>query len=161
MKANANSDSRYDKYKAFLESSTDEELLNRLIYSETLAANCPEHTDVVMAEVASVINNRIAKRRGDIKPVVFELKQFASSLHVYKSSKFRDFLCPKDLTLWKKAVTLAATSSLNESDDSYNYFLFKHDPRWPKVPWSLVEADFSKQSKANDCIKTYLNSSWK
>ena len=161
MKANANNNSRYDKYRSFFESSTNEELLARLIYSETLAANCPEYTDLVMAEVAGVIKNRIAKRHGDIKSVVFELKQFASSLHAYKASKFRDFLCPKDFALWRKAVTLAATSSPNESDYSYNYFLFKHDPRWPKAPWSLVETDISKQSKANACIKTYLNPSWK
>jgi excinuclease UvrABC ATPase subunit len=100
QKEHAKKSRRYDGYREALGTSTDVELFTRLAYAETLAANCTSQNAEVSSLIVNVIGNRVLKRNHDIKSVVFERAQFASSLHNYSNSRFKDFLCPQDETLW-------------------------------------------------------------
>lgn len=165
QKENAKNSHRYDGYREALSASSDVELFARLAYAETLAANCSAQNSEVSSLIVNVIGNRLIKRNGDIQSVVFERAQFASSLHNYSSSRFKDFLCPQDETLWldvqKKVDTFLKTGAGALSPDTVNYFLYKHDPRWTKEPWSLKESPISAAGTARNCIRTFRNPSWK
>jgi hypothetical protein len=112
-----------------------------------------------------VIGNRVIKRNRDIQSVVYERAQFASSLHSYSKSRFKDFLCPQDEILWlevrKKVEAFLKAGSGPLSADTAHYFLYKHDPRWTKEPWNLPESPTSAAGTARDCIRTFRNPSWK
>ncbi|MBY0385960.1 hypothetical protein K2X05_12445 [bacterium] len=165
MKANAKTNHRYDGYKQALASSSDQEIFTRLAYAETRAANCPEQNTQIATRIVNVIGNRIQKRKGDVKNVVFQPSQFASSLHIYESSKYKDFLCPKNETLWKdvsaKVQNFMKKGSGDLSSDTINYFLYKHDKRWTKEPWDLKENKTGTTDAIRECLKTFHVPRWK
>lgn len=156
---------RYDGYKNALANSSDMELFMRLAYAETLAANCPEQNTQIATRIVNVIGNRVQKRNGDIKSVVFQPAQFASSLHNYETAKYKDFLCPKDEALWKDISTqvqnFIAKGTGELSSDTINYFLYKHDKRWAKEPWDYKENRTGAAESVRVCIKTFHVPNWK
>jgi hypothetical protein len=181
IKANSKTENKYLGYRRALQSDSDLELFARLVYSETLAANCPENNSKISKLIAESIGNRIQKRshaklsqnESPTKSVVFQRDQFASSLNVYSESKFQEFLCPKDERLWSDVFeyvqkTLAgkiSNSLLNP--DSVNYFLYKHSARWTKEPkdWSALKEDpkssADKDQNLRSCIRFFENPGWK
>ena len=165
QKENSKNSHRYDGYREALSAANDVELFTRLAYAETLAANCTSQNAEVSSLIVNVIGNRVLKRNRDIKSVVFERTQFTSSLHNYPNSRFKDFLCPQDETLWldihKKVDAFLKIGSGPLSSDTVNYFLYKHDPRWTKEPWSLKENSTSAAGSVRDCIRTFHNPDWK
>jgi hypothetical protein len=165
QKENAKNSHRYDGYREALSEANDVELFTRLAYAETLAANCTSQNAEVSSLIVNVIGNRVIQRNRDIKSVVFERAQFASSLHNYSNSRFKDFLCPQDETLWldirKKVDAFLKAGSGPLSADTVNYFLYQHDPRWTKEPWNLKENATSATGSARNCIRTFRNASWK
>ena len=165
QKENAKNSHRYDGYREALSASNDVELFARLAYAETLATNCTSQNAEVSSLIVNVIGNRVINRNRDIQSVVFERSQFASSLHNYSNSRFKDFLCPQNETLWqdvrKKVEAFLKAGSGPLSADTVNYFLYKHDPRWTKEPWTLQENPTSAAGSARDCIRTFRNPSWK
>jgi hypothetical protein len=147
---------KYDCYMSLLAETDAVELVARLIYSESLAANCSEQIEKFRFPIATTIGNRIAIRKREheltefaaAKSVVFDIDQFASSLNIYESSKFKEFLCPKDRVGWLRSKSLAQAqlrslttpdkvpsqpssqlSSETPSQGMVHYYLFKHfDP---------------------------------
>lgn len=160
-KNNKDTKYKYDGYRKALSSDSDQELIARLIYAETIAANCAEQNSNILPLIAGAINNRIRKRNGDVKSVVYERNQFASSLNHYSSSKYQDFLCPRDSKIWKLSMLWAAKLNKDISPLAVNYYLYKHHPGWNKEPWSLPETELSLKSKVRDCIRVFENKSWK
>src|SRR5262245_55554670 len=94
MKSNSKTSHKYDGYKKVFGGASDSELLARLAYAETLAANCPSENAKVAPIVTAVIKNRVTIRKNDVASVVFERDQFASSLNNYSESRSKEFLCP-------------------------------------------------------------------
>src|SRR5437899_2777296 len=83
LSANSKTKFKYDGYRKAVAGDSNEEITARLIYSETVAANCPDQNKQMAPLIAGVIKNRIQSTKGDAKAVVFELNQFASSLNNY------------------------------------------------------------------------------
>lgn len=162
-KQNSKNEFKYAKIREALVSDTDHELVARLAYAETLAANCPEFQNEVLSPIASVIQNRIAKRKGDVKSVVFQRDQFASSLNGYEGSKWREFLCPTDPALWQSA--LRATRALlpnggatitDISPGAFNYYLFRHSSKFSPPDWAKTEPlAFSNAKKVEGCLRIF------
>ncbi len=167
MKSNSKNDFKYDGFKRALSGISDQELATRLVYSETLAGTCEEKNAQIAPLIAEVVGNRIRTRRGDIKSVVYQRDQFASSLNNYAESHLREFLCPKNATMWKQA--LAATKIGLESDkrqlpsDTVNYYLYKHSSRFTPPNWKLPEATVATAGKAElaSCIRFFRNANWR
>ncbi|MBK8204547.1 MAG: hypothetical protein IPK68_20330 [Bdellovibrionales bacterium] len=163
------------KYKGYIElfdqsAVDDEELLARLIYTETLAAHCPEQQEEpALRTIAEVILSRIEKRSGDIRKVIFERDQFASSLNIYQESGYKDFLCPKSLSLWQKTkeklrLLRSGTEKNSLSNTAYNYYLFKHSTRFKPPEWTRTLQAEKKLSNADAnsiCMAAYSNPQWK
>ncbi len=160
-KKNSDNSSKYDAYRIALASDSDQALAARLIYAETIAANCPTQSANVLPLIAGVINNRVQIRKGDVKSVVFERNQFASSLNHYSSSKYLDFLCPTDALLWTQSMNVVGKKNRDLPIAAVNYFLYKHHAGWDKEPWKLPESKLSLNSNARDCIRVFENKSWK
>jgi hypothetical protein len=164
LNANKKTKHKYDIYRELLKGDSDLELLSRLVYAETLAANCPQQNQNIVSQIVSVIGNRINLRKGDVKSVVFQRDQFSSSLNRYESSRYKDFLCPKDAALWKQ--TLLQSQKFLESRktslpaDSVNYFLYKHDPRWPTDPWNLQEDKTNSNEDLRTCLRVFHVPGW-
>lgn len=162
--ANKKSKQKYKEYLKQLNVESEVNLTARLIYSETLAANCPEFNKTILTMISEVIGNRIRKRGGNVNAVVFERDQFASSLNIYGESRYRDFLCPKDLVLWQQSLNTAETALSKRREilveNSVNYFLYKHSTKWTKEPWHLPEAEASRNSKVRDCLRIFDNATW-
>lgn len=165
VQANKNNSSKYAEYSAVLRGESDAHLLARLAYAETLAANCPALNSSVGPRIVEVIANRVRRRGGDVRSVVFQRDQFASSLNIYSNSRYRDFLCPRDLSLWKEMMTAARVALQNPPSrlqpDTMNYFLYKHDRRWTKEPWSLKEDSAGQADDARACIRFFRVPHWK
>lgn len=151
---------KYDGYKKALRDSSDEELMHRLIYAEVLAARCPELDEQILPFVVGVIKNRVEKRQGNIISVVFERDQFASSLNKYSESMYKEFLCPKDVTLWSLVKTMSQKKSILPSE-VVHYYLFKHHAKWNSPPWSFEEAQQSRESAVRECLRAYYNKAWR
>lgn len=166
IKANSKNEHKYDGYKSALSADEDAVLMARLVYAETSAASCPDQNTALVERISEVISNRVAQR-GSVRSVVFQRDQFASSLNVYQSSRYLDFLCPKDEVLWKSALLkvqslLHSANSTNRlSPDTINYFLYKHDPRWVKEPWNLTEDEVQTSPALQRCLRTFKVPSWK
>lgn len=166
QKANAKTPNKYDGYRKSLHASTPVELVARLIYAETLAANCPELNDRIADLVASVIGNRVRIQRGDINTVVFQKNQFASSLNVYSESRYRDFLCPTNGELWEIALERARINIDNSKPsteipkDAVNYYLYKHSDRFKPPNWKLEETPIADK-KTRECIRVFRDPAWK
>lgn len=166
MRVNKSNSQKYDKYKSIFQNSSDKEILARLIYAETKAAHCETHNPQVMSLITQVILNRVKKRNGDIKSVIYQRDQFASSMNVYDGSQYRDFLCPKDSMLWRSVENQihiqSKKDSMNVSSNTYNYFFYKHNPKWTKAPWDYEEdRPESYPSEVFECIKTFKVPNWK
>lgn len=163
--SSANTSQRYKGYLHALSSASNTELFARLAYAETLAANCTDLNKEISARIVHVIGNRVLIRKGDVRSVVFQNAQFASSLHIYKNSRYLDFLCPKDLELWSFITTQVDTflkkKSGGLSADTVHYFLYKHEPRWKKEPWKLTEDTSGATEKLRQCLRTFRNPNWK
>ena len=166
MSANRRNSNKYDEYKNALSGDSDTVLFARLAYAETLAANCTDQNDEVLERVVGVVGNRINRRNGDVKSVVFQRDQFSSSLNNYGSSKYKDFLCPQDEALWSQTLARVRRfmhdKETSVSNDTMNYFFFKHDPRWTEAPaWGLEENTEQTNPQIQSCIRTYRNPGWK
>lgn len=157
LKLNKANAFKYDSFKTAVSSESDSDVAARLVYSETLAANCSDKSAAIVDMVASVVTNRIAKANGDARNVIFKLNQFASSLHDYPESRYKDFLCPKDEKLWK-ASRQAVVQKSKLPPHALNYFLYNHKKGWDKEPWSLPETKLSQESGLRDCIRVFENS---
>ncbi|MBY0316170.1 MAG: hypothetical protein K2Q26_11655 [Bdellovibrionales bacterium] len=157
--------SKYAEYAAVFRGETPAELVARLAYAETIGANCSSLNSSVGPRIVEVIANRVRRRGGDARSVVFQRDQFSSSLNIYSNSRYKDFLCPKDLNLWKEMV-LAARSSLENppsrvKPDTMNYFLYRHDPRWAQEPWALKEDLAGQSEDARACVRFFRVPDWK
>jgi hypothetical protein len=172
QKNNPRNEYKYQGYTQLFDQSAidDEEILTRLIYAETLSANCPEKEDSTLQLIAEVILRRIEKRRGQIRQVVFERDQFASSLNIYQESGYMNFLCPKSPELWKKAkkslglLRSGAGSEMNSlSSTAYNYYLFKHSTRFKPPEWTRTFQEIKKVNldATSICVAAYSNPQWK
>lgn len=158
---------KYKGYREALHAQSDVEIMARLVYAETVGANCPEHNQKVVQGIAAVIGNRMRIRKGNVRSVVFERDQFASSLNIYTESKYLDFLCPKDTALWQAALKesgIALSNAKLELDPkTVQYFLYKHSPRWKKEPasWKDYKQDVSGgASEIESCVKFFKNKGW-
>lgn len=175
LKINSKNSAKYSGYQNIMKSLTSEELLKRLIYAESLAANCEENQEQVVPIIFLVIQNRINLRRKNKKindpllSVIFEKNQFSSSLNIYKESRYKDFLCPQNLKLWNLVEETLNTPKLpvQLSLDSVHYFLYKHSIRWPNEPksWNRfieIQNDKNKTiSSIRHCIRVFKNPNWK
>ncbi|HEX4922997.1 MAG TPA: hypothetical protein VFV50_02890 [Bdellovibrionales bacterium] len=164
-KANATNDAKYDGYKKLLEDEDRVSLMARLVYAETAAANCPALAEKIAPLIAEAIGNRIRKRSGDVSRVVYQRNQFSSSLNIYTESRYREFLCPKDLALWATAFVsaeaeLARKAPKRLSPDSVNYYLFKHSPRFKFPNWKLAE-DRGHGEELRPCIRFFKVPKWR
>lgn len=162
VKANAKTKAKYDAYKQALTSDSDQWLMARLVYAEVKAARCAELNEQVAKVIATVIANRVKIKNGDIKAVVYEKDQFASSLNIYAESNYKDFLCPNDLKLWNLVLSETA-NALGEKNKTttVNYFLYMHSPRWNKEPWQLTEDRALVNANSRKCIKAFKNKNYK
>lgn len=159
--ANAKSKFKYDGFRKALSTVDDTELLARLTYAETLAANCPTKSKDVADVVAQVITNRIQKRKGATRDVIFEPNQFASSLNFYDESRVRDFLCPKDAGLWTH-VAKAVRQTSKAPSDATNYYFFQHSKRFNPPAWTTkLEPAQSVKDDNGPCVVAYYNPTWK
>lgn len=166
QKANSKTEFKYDGYKNVLSTDSDADLAARLAYAETKAANCPNKEKQVLPLIYAVIANRIAKRGGDTKSVVFQRDQFASSLNIYSESRYKDFLCPQDVILWSEAKKLSQVTAENKAApsiprDAINYYLYRHSERFKAPNWNLEEAKFKGHEDIEDCIRLFLHPKWK
>ena len=163
IKANSKTANKYDGYKKVLSSDSDIQLAARLVYAETKATRCEKLNAQVVPVISEVIANRVKIRKGDIKSVVFQRDQFASSLNIYDESNYKDFLCPDDDILWNQAYTETSMALSNKKmgTDTVNYFLYKHSPRWTKEPWKLEEDKALAKGNARDCIRAFKNPNFK
>jgi hypothetical protein len=161
MKANKSNSSKYEGYRAALQSDSDSELTARLIYAETLAANCPAQNGDISRLISQVIANRVTKRGGNVRSVVFERDQFASSLNIYDESRFADFLCPTDEKLWKTITSPPSEKAPTLSPSTVHYFLYKHSPRWTKEPWKFTEEVAELKHDVRNCLRVFKNEKWK
>ncbi len=166
---NRRNDSKYLIYRQLLQSDSDSELLARLVYAETLGANCSDHNEKLVPLITNVIVNRIRRREGNVRSVVFQRDQFSSSLNIYSSSRYKDFLCPKNSALWNQALEKSNELLQNSNDssgdlssDSINYFLPSHDPRWPNPPdWGLRENTAAVDESLRECLRIFHVPNWK
>lgn len=166
QKANSQTSSKYDGYRKALHADTDLELTTRLVYAETVAANCPDNEDQALDLIASVIGNRVRIRRGDVESVVFQRDQFASSLNIYAESRYRDFLCPKNGDRWKAALEKTRINlegskpSAPIPSDTVNYYLYRHSGRFKAPNWKLEEVTIAEE-KTRECIRIFRDDKWK
>lgn len=164
-KANPNTEAKYEGYRKLLDSEDGTSLLARLVYAETLAANCPEKNRAIAPLIATVIGNRVKKRHGEVSRVVFQRNQFSSSLNHYSESRYREFLCPRDEALWTLSFE-SANVALNGNEkpalsaDTVNYYLYRHSPRFRAPDWKLAEDSASEKGLAS-CIRFFRNPKWK
>lgn len=163
IKANSKTANKYDGYKKVLSSDSDIQLAARLVYAETKATRCEKLNAQIVPVISEVIANRVKIRKGDIKSVVFQRDQFASSLNIYDESNYKDFLCPDDDILWNQVYneTYMALANKKMGTDTVNYFLYKHSPRWTKEPWKLEEDKALAKGSARDCIRAFKNPNFK
>lgn len=159
LSANSKTKFKYDGYRKALAGDSDEEIAARLIYSETVAANCPDQNKQMAPLIAGVISNRIQRSKGDTKAVVFELNQFASSLNHYDQSAYKDFLCPRDSNLWSQALQLAEAHSLPANKNATMYYLNANMPGHPESP-SKSPVVQTVSSNGKKCLTVQEDSSW-
>lgn len=166
----AKKDRTYNDLKTLLEKNKipDEEILARLIASETKAAgeSCQTHQTAIAQNIASALYNRIQKRNRRIDSVVFQAQQFASSLHFYKESQIAEFLCPTDSNLISQ--TLDWTRSMKNKtyvntlpENAVNYYLYKHSTRFTPPSWTKTYKEAPTNPKISHCIRFFENSHFK
>lgn len=166
LTTNSGDAKKYDGYRTLLQSESALVLAARLVYAETAAANCPAHNEEILELIASVIGNRIRIRHGDVNSVVFQRNQFASSLHIYTESRYRDFLCPDDVLLWQQAIAKmqanveGVTPTAAIPKDTVNYYVYKHSDRFTAPDWGLEEVKVSSED-IRKCIRVFRSPAWR
>lgn len=172
QKANPKNPSKYDGYREVFKESSPTELLARLAYAETLAANCPELNFKIAPLIIESITNRIRIRKGDVQSVVYQRDQHASSMNIYKESRYREFLCPQDSALWE-AVYNAAQNALASTAtgqvlarDAVHYYLYKHSDRHKVPKWASDESEWAisevpESAILHPCIRFFRNPRWR
>ena len=170
VNANRKNEFKYDKYRQITAGDSELQLLTRLAYAETMAANCPEKRDKIYPGIVAVIvhrlqNNSCGKKSSQIKctvrDVVFQLNQFASSLNIYDESQYKEFLCPRDSRLWtqiyaeSQAMLNGSQSASGLSQKATMYFLYKHSPKYEKEPWVAKEEMTSATQPSQSCIRFF------
>ena len=154
----------YLKYTAFereFASENDVERVARLVYAEATAANCGPKTESLVPIIAGVIGNRVRKRGGNVRSVIYQPDQFASSLNIYDESHYREYLCPKDAKIYGRALEAARRALAGPTDvpaEAVHYFLYKHSPRWTKAPWTFPEHAVADDLRP--CLRTFVNPKW-
>ncbi len=150
-KANKDNDFKYQGFIAALSGVSDDELVARLAYSETLAANCPEQNSKILPFIKAAIENRVRVKKSARK-TVFQRQAFSSSLNDYPESRYKDFLCPEDATLWRQALEPASTSL---PSDIYHYYLYMNAPKRfsPKGGAAGSGIDLGQPQAFVDCIR--------
>lgn len=164
VNANRKSQHKYKGYREVFRHESDEEILARLAYAETVAANCPSLNNKLGPKIVTAIGNRVERRNGDVRSVVFERDQFSSSLNFYSGSNTKDFLCPQDKKLWSQVLAASqarlSQKSVNQNS-AINYFLYKHHPQWTKAPWKLAEDKELTTSDVRECIRFFSVPGWR
>lgn len=158
--------------KAEVAALSEQEVMARLVYAETLATNCQGvPTNGIMNGIATVISNRIKKGGvygSGIRGVVFQPSQFNSSLSTkYSRSKLKEFLCPAPGREWEQAKN-ATARALDPSAPNYlgsdkivMTYYYKHF--LPKVvvgpKWSNPESEkrVRRAGLPDDCIGFFKN----
>lgn len=169
IKANLKNPHKYDGYREILSAETDQALLARLAYAETVATNCATLNTKTLPMIIEAIVTRIRIRKGDVKAVIFQRDQYSSSMNLYKESRYLDFLCPKEADLWTQAFSLAgaflADKPLRLPPDTTHYYLYKHSdrltvPDWAgdKSEWPL--ANFEGADEMKECIRFFRDREW-
>ncbi len=164
IKTHIKSAEKYIPYQDLLKNSSEQELMARLTYAEVLAANCTSLNLQMVEPIATVIWNRHKLFKQSLREVIFTRDQFASSLNIYKESRYKDFLCPKDKKLWAyvqekiKDIT-EGKSSLFEST-VVHYYLFKHSvrfkpPSWAQGPQSYLTASWNGSHQLAPCVQFF------
>ncbi|MCB0364393.1 MAG: cell wall hydrolase [Bdellovibrionaceae bacterium] len=169
QKANSKSAHKYDGYGRLFEKAaiSDDEILQRLIYAEVVAGGCGEDSQKAVTPIAEVIVNRVKKRQGDIRSVVFARNQFASSLNIYSESAYKHFLCPRDKQLWDEVSRQAndIRSGKQEPEmpaDAVHYYLFQHSTRFQPPGWTKTYSPAGQVgSESGLCVVAYRNPEWK
>ena len=161
-KTDADKTSKYREMKHALESDSDEQLMARLAYSEVKAAHCPEFDRQTVGPIAAVIKNRV-RTHPDVRSVVFEEDQFASSLNIYDlpassgkpeaHSNWKEFLCPDDAAAWDIALNAVRNKTTDIPDDVLNYYLYQHSKRFTPPPWLGDGVKFGGSEKFAECVK--------
>lgn len=155
---------------------SDDELLARLIYAETLAARCPSENSAMAPKIAEVIFSRLrdfkeANRDKPVRRVVFGRDMFGSSLSGSRRAKWREFVCPSEngfeSGLYGQSVKLVESLRKNPPrTDITHYFLHLYTNQYNDHPWGL-KAKLRGEVKRKDgqrCLgvyhesKSYLNS---
>jgi hypothetical protein len=161
--ANKKTKFKYKGYEELFQKAglSDEEIFARLIFAETKASHCkdPQTTKTI----AEVISNRIQKRNANVRSVVFENDQFASSLNFYTGSAKDDFLCPKDAKTWAEAMQLATKlmqdpTSNTLSKDAVHYYFFQHLASFKPPIWTKA---YKSSRELGSCMTAYENPKWK
>lgn len=146
-------------------SVSDTELLARLVYAETRAANCPAQKGRVHVGAAHVILNRVDvfKREGRDQPVkrtVFGSKQFASSLHKYSKSQWDAFRCPppEELDFYRNVYQTVEKIQSGEIDrkpyqGATHYYLHRHFDKYQDHPWGKSAKKI--ETIGGDCLGLY------
>lgn len=158
----ANKDSKTQKYKAYKDiysgAGVDEpEILARLIYAESEAANCES---IKLTEyIGGAIYNRIRNKGKSISDIVFQFDQFASSLNGYSKANRAGFLCPTDLERWRMSQAtvkhlLADAKSNVLPCEAASYYLYKNNPWTHENPKGFKIPDWAKAKG----IKTAIDS---
>lgn len=166
QQANPRTSRKYDGYREALAADTPLQLATRLAYAETLAANCAAQNDRIADLITAAVGNRIRIRGGDVASVVWQRDQFASSLNIYRESRYRDFLCPRDEELWRmvtakmRANLEAATPVALLPKDAVNYYLYRHSERFSAPDWQLQEVALDDAS-TRACIRLFRAPYWR
>jgi hypothetical protein len=123
----------------------DLELVARLAYAETLAANCPDKNQELSEGIAAVILNRVRafeeKGKDDAyRRVVFGKMQFASSLHFYSKAQWKAFTCPTDQAFYRTVyMTVVQMNNGELKNRKYasatHYYLHNHFEKFQDQPW--------------------------
>lgn len=172
QKANPKNPRKYDGYREALKDSAPLELVARLAYAETVGANCPDLNFKIAPPVVESIMNRVRIRKGDIKAVVFQRDQYSSSMNIYPESRYREFLCPQDLGLWKTVVSAAKTTLASSPErqsiaaDAVHYYLYKHSDRLKVPKWASDESEWEVSEvldspEITPCIRFFRNPRWR
>jgi hypothetical protein len=160
VSANSKTDYKYDGYRRALHSASPEELVARLAYAETLAANCPQFNEKIAPKIVNTITNR-ARIRGDVASVVFQRDQFASSFNNYSQSRFRDLLCPRDIRLWSQVYqearrALSGSPSGGLPANGVNYYLYQHNQSFAVPAFASGRGLFGDQYFSS-CVRFFAN----
>lgn len=165
MRDNFKNSKKYDGFKKALAASSDVELIARLTYAETLAAKCSDNSSTMAPAIAATIKNRIRIRNGNVRSVIFEKDQFASSLNNYDGSLFREFLCPKNLDVWKMSAVAVQKELAGFPPMAVHYYLYKHSARFKPPGWAEGAQSYSRVGvgsvELDECIKFFKNPKWK